>query len=379
MAVAEYIKNIDMSAFVYDYDHNAETPEDLQRTHKPFFDVIRKQNPNLPIIMMTRPCGDLDAEDMERRRRIVLDTYENAVASGDKNVYFVDGKEMFGKEERHACTMDLIHPTDLGFMRMAEYILPTLKKALEGQNMKLTLLGTSHGVPSDTRFTSCYMLEVNDSIYIFDGGAPVVDLLLRKKKDLSSVKAFFNTHLHGDHIFGAVSMFSLFEWYYKDTDMDVFLPDEKSKDALVEFIRTVENVELPSMRVRLTAYSSGVIFKDENIRVTAIPVKHFIGKEKKSYAFFIEAEGKSLLYTGDMSSTLEDFPQITRERFINCIISEAAHCAPERLLQCMHEVNTDLFIVSHIWPLDKIETIEKAADQFRFKIHIACDNDEFVI
>lgn len=36
LAVAEYIKNIDMSAFVYDYDHNAETSEDLQRTHKPF-------------------------------------------------------------------------------------------------------------------------------------------------------------------------------------------------------------------------------------------------------------------------------------------------------------------------------------------------------
>ena len=69
MAVAEYIKNIDMSAFVYDYDHNAETPEDLQRTHKTFFDVIRKQNPNLPIIMMTRPCGDLDAEDMERAQK----------------------------------------------------------------------------------------------------------------------------------------------------------------------------------------------------------------------------------------------------------------------------------------------------------------------
>ena len=130
LEVAEYIKNIDMSVFVYDYDHNAETPEDLQRTHQPFFDVIIKQNPTLPIIMMTRPCGDLDIDDMEKRRRIVLDTYESAVASGDKNVYFVDGKEMLGTDERHACTIDLIHPNDLGFMRMAKYILPTLKKAL---------------------------------------------------------------------------------------------------------------------------------------------------------------------------------------------------------------------------------------------------------
>ncbi len=126
--VAEYIKNIDMSVFVYDYDHNAETPEDLRRTHKPFFEVIRKQNPELPIIMMTRPCGD--AKDVAERRKIVYETYEGAKAAGDENVYFINGEEMFGTEERHACTIDLIHPNDLGCMRMAKYILPTLKKAL---------------------------------------------------------------------------------------------------------------------------------------------------------------------------------------------------------------------------------------------------------
>lgn len=245
--------------------------------------------------------------------------------------------------------------------------------------MKLTLLGTSHGVPSDTRYTSCYMLEVNGSIYIFDGGAPVVDLLLRKKKKLSSVKAFFNSHLHGDHIYGAMAMFSLFEWFYKETDMDVFIPDEKSRNAVIDFVRTVDNVELPSERVRIRTYESGVIFEDENIRVTAIPVNHYCGEGKKSYAFFIEGEGKSIVYTGDMSATLEDFPQITKERHLNLILSEAAHCTPESLLQCMNEVHTDVFVISHIWPLDKIETFKNAADNFNFKIHIACDNDEFII
>ncbi len=43
----------------------------------------------------------------------------------DKQRRQQNGKEMFGKEERHACTIDLIHRTDLGFMRMAKYILPT--------------------------------------------------------------------------------------------------------------------------------------------------------------------------------------------------------------------------------------------------------------
>ena len=61
--------------------------------------------------------------------------------------------------------------------------------------MNLTMYGTSHGVPSDIRYCSCYMLEVGENIYIFDGGAPVIDLLLREGKDLSKVKAFFCSHL----------------------------------------------------------------------------------------------------------------------------------------------------------------------------------------
>ena len=128
--VAEFISELEMSVFVYDYDHNARTPEELKDTHKPFFDIVRAAHPDVPIIMMTRPCGDEDTEDNERRRRIVLETYHGALDAGDKNVYFVDGNGMLGEKDRHACTIDLIHPTDLGFMRMAEYIRPTFEMAL---------------------------------------------------------------------------------------------------------------------------------------------------------------------------------------------------------------------------------------------------------
>ena len=65
---------------------------------------------------------------------MIRSTYENAVKSGDKNVYFVDGETLFGKNDRDACTVDGCHPNDLGFMRMAENIYPTLKKALSYLN-----------------------------------------------------------------------------------------------------------------------------------------------------------------------------------------------------------------------------------------------------
>ena len=38
--------------------------------------------------------------------------------------------------------------------------------------MKITFVGTSHGVPAAYRFCSCYMIESSGSIYMVDAGAP---------------------------------------------------------------------------------------------------------------------------------------------------------------------------------------------------------------
>ena len=51
----------------------------------------------------------------------------------DKNVYFVDGKKMFGKEDRDMCTVDGSHPNDLGFLRMADMVEPVLRGLLYPQ------------------------------------------------------------------------------------------------------------------------------------------------------------------------------------------------------------------------------------------------------
>ena len=68
--------------------------------------------------------------DGKERRSIIEDTYKNAVKAGDKNVYFIDGETFFGEHDRELCTIDRIHPNDLGFYRMASTILPTMKKIL---------------------------------------------------------------------------------------------------------------------------------------------------------------------------------------------------------------------------------------------------------
>ena len=78
---------------------------------------------------MTKPDFDYDPEEPERRK-VIYKTYENAVNSGDKNVYFIDGQTFFGEKDRHFCTCDCCHPNDLGFYRMAQVIEPVIKQIL---------------------------------------------------------------------------------------------------------------------------------------------------------------------------------------------------------------------------------------------------------
>lgn len=123
--MADYIAGLDMKVFIYDYDHNAPNVEYLENTHEKMFKRIREKNPELPIVMVSRPQYHY-TEDREKRREIIKTTYQNALSAGDKNVYFVNGTEFF-KDCGDSATVDNCHPNDLGFMYMARKLYDVLK------------------------------------------------------------------------------------------------------------------------------------------------------------------------------------------------------------------------------------------------------------
>ena len=129
VAMAEYIAGLDMSIFVYDYDHNAPTVDYLKETHERMFKIIRAKNPTLPIVMISRPKY-YASEDRDKRFEVIRQTYDNALARGDKNVYILRGSDFFD-EIGGDYTIDGTHPTDLGFYFMAKGIASTLEKILK--------------------------------------------------------------------------------------------------------------------------------------------------------------------------------------------------------------------------------------------------------
>lgn len=129
---ARYIAALpELSAFVYDYDHNSPSPRHLSETHEEFFGIVRQAHPEIPVIMMTRPDVEGDKDHASERRDIIRRTYEKAVAAGDHKVWFLDGGGFFGGRGRAECLVDGTHPNALGFMRIAESLYPVLKEAME--------------------------------------------------------------------------------------------------------------------------------------------------------------------------------------------------------------------------------------------------------
>lgn len=129
--MVEYLASLDASAFVIDYDHNAPTAEHLEATHYPLYERIRKAHPKTPIVFMSRPNIEADPIDAAKRRAVIFQTYQRAKKQDDKRVFFIGGEKLFGKEGRDVCTADGTHPNDLGFYRMYQNSLPTMKKAVK--------------------------------------------------------------------------------------------------------------------------------------------------------------------------------------------------------------------------------------------------------
>lgn len=127
--MTEYINKLDMSVFVYDYDHNSPTVEHLKNTHEEMFLRIRQGHPDIPIVLMSRPKFQLTDEE-QMRFEIIQTTYNNAIKNGDKNVYLINGRSLMAMAG-HDGTVDNCHPNDLGFASMAKALGDVLQQVFK--------------------------------------------------------------------------------------------------------------------------------------------------------------------------------------------------------------------------------------------------------
>lgn len=134
--VAEIISDIDNPALlVLDYESNCAL-EKVDETSRDFIRIFREKHPGVPILVLSRIQFANDRfypeyrAQSDQRRAILRKNVEACRAAGDELVHFFDGSTLLG-EDYEQCTVDGVHPTDLGFLRMADGLTPVVERILK--------------------------------------------------------------------------------------------------------------------------------------------------------------------------------------------------------------------------------------------------------
>lgn len=132
--VADLLADLDPSVYVIDSVGNLTTQEVGQRV-EPFLMTLRAKHPLTPIIIVENKHYADSRFRASRRVRtagtnlILRELYERLIANGDQNIFYVPASHMLGADGED--TVDGTHPTDLGFLRLANGIGPVVREALE--------------------------------------------------------------------------------------------------------------------------------------------------------------------------------------------------------------------------------------------------------
>lgn len=131
--VVDLIAQIDACCFAFDLGKSYRMqPEEV---YGAMLDRIRATHPSTPLICMTpifstREFYDASYTELSHYTRDVMRrAATKRIEAGDKNLCLVEGLDLLGRSDADTLH-EGVHPTDLGFMRIADRLEPTLRQAL---------------------------------------------------------------------------------------------------------------------------------------------------------------------------------------------------------------------------------------------------------
>jgi hypothetical protein len=134
--VARLVAEIDDPClYILSYEANCPSTEHLERTLRGFIPILREKQPDVPILIISRVAFAKDLllsgamAQRIRQRDLQRGVVEEFRSAGDAHVHFLDGGELLG-DDFDECTVDGVHPTDLGFRHLAQGMLPVVKRLL---------------------------------------------------------------------------------------------------------------------------------------------------------------------------------------------------------------------------------------------------------
>lgn len=179
--------------------------------------------------------------------------------------------------------------------------------------MRLTVLGSGDAFGSGGRFHSAYLVEAAGATFLLDCGPSILQALKRAAVAPERLDAVLLTHFHGDHFAGVPFLFMDYRYESRRTrPFTVYGPAQVERRVRTLFSALYEKTAaepspFPIVYRELTA---GSAIDLGGVRVTPLPVRHVC--ELVSFAYRIEADGRTLVYSGDTAWT-DDLVAYTRD------------------------------------------------------------------
>lgn len=225
--------------------------------------------------------------------------------------------------------------------------------------IELTFLGTCSGTePMPNRHHSCVVMEIGGRYYWFDAGENCSHAAYTSDIDVSRIRAVFISHMHVDHIGGLANLLFTVHKVAKvkkrrhinDNSYDVFVPDLKLFGAVKEIAGFGTRILSGSSGVFPYEHEvkDGVIFEDDAVRVTALHNAHLkeTGEDGwHSYSYLIEAEGKRIVYSGDVKTPKELDAYLAKG--CDVLIMETGHHSVEDVCGYAKEQKVKKLLLTH--------------------------------
>jgi ribonuclease Z len=181
----------------------------------------------------------------------------------------------------------------------------------DGDDFKVTLLGTGSPPPVMNRFGPGVLVQAGGQTLLIDCGRGVTQRLYQLGVKLGAANKLFITHLHSDHIVGIPDLW-LTGWLetpyaQRKGAFSVFGPAgtrnmmENLEKAYEWDIRTRiadQKLSTENVAVSVTEIKEGIVYDRDGVKVTAFEVDHG-DLIKPAFGFRIDYGGRSAVVSGD--------------------------------------------------------------------------------
>ncbi len=154
-------------------------------------------------------------------------------------------------------------------------------------SFSVTILGSSSAKPTANRHHSGQVVNINEQLYLVDGGEGVQQQMFRYGINPLKLKGIFISHLHADHAYGIFPLLSTMSLYGRKTAIKIFAPAPFGAmlDSYIGFFGgdMAFNVEW----IEVNTSENRVIFENRTLEVWSVPLRHrlptsgYIFKEKE--------------------------------------------------------------------------------------------------